>query len=34
MGQEDESGEFHDYCDGIQSVDKFKHTDLGVPALV
>ncbi|KHK00395.1 radical SAM/SPASM family putative metalloenzyme maturase [Desulfovibrio sp. TomC] len=32
MGQEDEFGEFHDCCDGIQSVDKFEHTAFGVPA--
>ncbi|OLN30721.1 Radical SAM domain protein [Desulfovibrio sp. DV] len=34
MGQEDESGEFHDCCDDIHGVDKFKHTDFGVPAQV
>lgn len=34
MGQEDESGEFHDRCKGIQSVDKFKHTGFGVPAQI
>lgn len=34
MGQEDEYGEFYDCCEGIQSVDQFKHTDFGVPAQV